>query len=210
MEKLANVLPSLDLQPSTANACTAERQLTKIRNPSFVHGRAPTQRDRLCFLAFRTMVGSIALGLSILFTVFTVAPLVVEAAIEAPPAPPPTAWALWSEHDAEASRMILLISSVQATLIACFFLWYQFSYSTRKDEAAAKARRIDQRTRDRRKLLSRKASGGGSTGGAPREGDTGDGDADSSAIAVGVPGVVTGMPIPSIPPYSDSWPSCVK
>ena len=162
-------------------AITAERPPTKIQYPSFPHGRAPTQRDRLCFLAFRTMVGITALGLTAAL-MFTVAPLVVETAIEAPPAPPPTPWALWSDHDAEASRMILLISSMQATLIACFFLWYQFSSSTRKDEAAAKARRIDQRTRDRRKLLSRKASRGGSTGGAPREGDTGDGDADSSAI----------------------------
>ena len=86
----------------------------------------PTERDIWCFRLFRTAVGVVVLGLTGLFAVLTTAPLLIEGLAPGPPAPPPTPAApftLWSEHDAHASHMILIISSVQAMLLcSCWLL----------------------------------------------------------------------------------------
>ena len=81
----------------------------------------PNESDRMCFNIFRTIIGSIVLGLTALFTILVSGPLVFEAAFPAPPSAPPTPaapWTLWTEEDTNASRTILLISGVQASLIA--------------------------------------------------------------------------------------------
>ena len=121
----------------------------------------PSDSDRLCFLIFRTVVGTSVLGLTALFTVLTVAPLVVESTFSAPPSPPPAPaapWVLWSEHDAHASRMIVLISSTQALLIGACFLVYRWRNGQHLyAPAAEKARHASAGTGDERASLRRRS-----------------------------------------------------
>ena len=123
----------------------------------------PTEADHLCFQVFRFCVGGTVLGLTGLFTILTIAPLVVETAFHAPPSPPPTPsapWTLWTEHDTSASRMILLISSTQALLIGACFLAYRWqSGQWRHAAAASKARRTEVRDRKRAKKAKSKSGG---------------------------------------------------
>lgn len=86
----------------------------------------PTASEVFWFKIFRTCVGSTVLGLTGLFIIATLAPLFMETAFNAPPSPPAKPWVLWTGHDAQASREILLISSCQALLMGGCYLVYRW------------------------------------------------------------------------------------
>ena len=88
---------------------------------------APTQRDVLAFQLFRILCGGGVLGLTALLIIFGLAPLVLEPPdSELPPAPPAPPWKLWTEHDSEAGKTILLISAAQACLLLSCWLVYRW------------------------------------------------------------------------------------
>ena len=87
--------------------------------PSFAP--VPTASDRLWFNVCRTCVGVVVLGLTLTNSILCAAPLVAEGMWPGPPASPPTPaqpFSLFTDEDAQASKMILLISGVQALLLA--------------------------------------------------------------------------------------------
>eukprot|EP00322_Chrysochromulina_rotalis_P016136 CAMPEP_0115852990 /NCGR_PEP_ID=MMETSP0287-20121206/13277_1 /TAXON_ID=412157 /ORGANISM="Chrysochromulina rotalis, Strain UIO044" /LENGTH=207 /DNA_ID=CAMNT_0003307061 /DNA_START=57 /DNA_END=680 /DNA_ORIENTATION=+ len=134
--------------------------------PRHYHGAPqPTDEDRFYFLIFRVCVGGSVLGLTALFTILTLGPIVVEFAFGSPPSPPPeppSPWTLWSEQDSHASRMILLISGVQALLIGGCFLgyrlcqrrWPHHSYSAAPAQRR-RAARDEERDRSRKRKAKR-------------------------------------------------------
>ena len=104
----------------------------------------PTDADRFWFNLCRTAFGSVVLGLTALFTIFTIQPLFMEPAMAGPPPPPTPAqpFTLWSDEDSHAAWSILLISSGQALLIgaisACCWLRKHKRLAAALDAAAAK------------------------------------------------------------------------
>ena len=88
---------------------------------------AITASDRFYFNCFRATVGVVALGL-VIATYVTVLPLFFHATFnDAAPANATSGTALrWTEHDSEAARGILVISSVQACLLLVGFLCFRY------------------------------------------------------------------------------------
>lgn len=92
---------------------------------------APTERDVFMFRIFRGVVGFVVLGLTAVFTLFSLGPLFVEGRLrteEQKPSVPSPPFTLWSEHDSQALSMIMIISSTQAALLlSCWlaFRWRQ-------------------------------------------------------------------------------------
>ena len=113
----------------------------------------PTDSDRFWFNFCRTIFGSVVLGLTAMFTLFTVQPLFMERAMARPPPPPTPAqpFTLWSDEDTEAAWSILLISGGQAVLIGalatCYWLRKRRLVAASLAAAAAKELRRAKRAK---------------------------------------------------------------
>ena len=89
----------------------------------------PTERDVWVFRLFRAVVGFVVLGLTAVFALFSLGPLVVEGRMRSPestPSAPSPPFTLWSEHDSQALRTIIIISSTQAALLLTCWLAVQW------------------------------------------------------------------------------------
>ena len=100
---------------------TSKKKMVPVPEPPASFAPVPTESDRLWFNVCRTCVGIVILGLTLSNSILCAAPLVAEGLWPGPPASPPTPaqpFSLWSDEDAQASKMILLISGAQALLLA--------------------------------------------------------------------------------------------
>lgn len=128
----------------------------------------PTASDRLWFNVCRTAVGVVVLGLTLLNSILCAAPLVAEGLWPAPPSSPPmpaAPYELWTSEDAHATKMILLISSGQAVLLALIAagcIWFRRGQTAdakaaqllRRSERDAKEERRRKRAAKRRAAAS--------------------------------------------------------
>ena len=135
----------------------------------------PTERDIWCFQIFRTMVGVIVFGLVASMFLGGLMPLAVEGLRPAPPAPPPTPsqpFKLWTEHDSQAGRTILVISAVQFTLLATCYFAYQWR-KRQQQSLKPRPRGPEQPLRSRRRPRQRRRDGDEGHGVSRRSEDRG-------------------------------------
>ena len=104
----------------------------------------PTVADRFYFNCFRATVGVVVLGL-VIATYATVLPLLLQTAMG--DAVPPNATSgptglRWTDHDSEAARGILIISSAQACLLLVGFLCFRYHRARGAEAAEARARAL--------------------------------------------------------------------
>lgn len=124
--------------------------------PSTSFNPVPTAADRLWFNVCRTIVGIVVLGLTLLNAILCATPLVAEGLWSAPPSPPsapPAPFTLFSDEDAQATKMILIISGCQALLlgsIAAICMWCRRGKAA-EALAAQRARRAERDTKDARR-----------------------------------------------------------
>ena len=158
--------------PADGYSAIASRPSTPFRTE-------PTDRDRFYFNLCRTLVGVVVLGLTAINTVLISAPLFFESAFPAPPASPPTPAApftLWSDEDTHATKMILLISGAQATLIACSagLCWFY-----------RRMRPANQMVKVKSKALKKSGRGGG--GGKKKSSDNASATTPTSVADIAIP-----------------------
>ena len=132
------------------------RTMEDALEPSTSFNPVPTAADRLWFNVCRTIVGIVVLGLTLLNAILCATPLVAEGLWSAPPSPPsapPAPFTLFSDEDAQATKMILIISGCQALLlgsIAAICTWCRRGKAA-EALAAQRARRAERDTKDARR-----------------------------------------------------------